>query len=531
MIWLLLVLACADDPTPPTATEQSEAEQKLEPLPPAQLIRRLSLDLRGVLPSASELDAIAADPAEWSAIREAYLADPRFEEQMVRLFAERWRTRVEVFDVVYQDFGLDPTEEFSFERSVGEEPLRLMARVAAEDRPWTDIVTARTTMANRMLADIWPVAYPDDATGWIQTTYTDSRPAAGVLMTNGLWWRYTTTNGNMNRGRAAAISRLLLCEDYLARPISLSQGGDGLGISADAIRSNPYCLSCHSSLDPIAASLFGFWWLAQYSEPEEITYHPEREPLGEVYLSTEMSWFGAPMSGLSDLGWHVGTDPRFTSCAVSSMAESLWRRPTTISDMTQLEDIRTDFIASDLRMKHLIRRLTDTEAYQAGRSDSETIRRLMSPAQLATALTELTGFEWTMSGYDQLDNDTVGYRVLGGGTDGRSVVRAQTEPGLTWLLVFKRAAQGAASRAVALDLFGTDRKLFSHVDLSHRPGDDAFTAELHALHWRLLATELDPDRQAELEELWSAVEVLEQGGRAWQTVLTVLMRDPAFVTY
>jgi hypothetical protein len=271
--------------------------------------------------------------------------------------------------------------------------------------------------------------------------------------------------------------------------------------------------------------------MAQYSEPEEITYHPEREPLGEVYLSTEMSWFGAPMNGLSDLGWHVGTDPRFSSCAVSSMAESLWRRPTTISDMELLDDIRTDFVASDLRMKQLIRRLTDTQTYQAGRSGSETVRRMMSPAQLATTMTELTGFEWTMSGYDQLDNDTLGYRVLGGGTDGKNVVRPQNQPGLTWLLVFKRAAQAASSHAVARDLVGADRKLFEHVDLSHRPGDDAFTEELHGLHWRLLATKLDPDRQAELEVLWDAVEVQEDAASAWRTVLTVLLRDPGFVTY
>ena len=39
-------------------------------------------------------------------------------------------------------------------------------------------------------------------------------------MTNGVWWRYYTTPNNFGRTRAAAISRLLLCEDYLLRPIS-----------------------------------------------------------------------------------------------------------------------------------------------------------------------------------------------------------------------------------------------------------------------------------------------------------------------
>ena len=45
------------------------------------------------------------------------------------------------------------------------------------------------------------------ATGWQVSRYTDGRPAAGVLSTNGLWWRYYSTVSNLNRSRAAAISR------------------------------------------------------------------------------------------------------------------------------------------------------------------------------------------------------------------------------------------------------------------------------------------------------------------------------------
>ncbi len=537
MTLLLWLMACA--PLSPSEVPVKSTAVRT-PLPGPQRLRRLSLDLRGVLPSSAELDSIAEQPDRWIDLRESYLADPRFEDRMVSLFAERWRTRVDVFDVVYQDFAMDPTEEFHFEQSVGEEPLRLMARVASADRPWTDIVTTRTTMANEVLAQIWPVEYPPDSEGWIESQYTDERPPAGVLMTNGLWWRYTTTNGNMNRGRAAAIARLLLCEDYMARPISLAENGAGLEVSASAIQHNPYCLSCHSSLDPIAASLFGFWWLAMYSPPEEVRYHPEREPLGPIYLDTDPAWYGQPMTSLADLGWHVATDSRFYTCAVESMAESLWRRPVGIEDMPVLDEIREQFLSEGILMKGLIRNLTDTEVYQEGRvnaeldpvmADDEPTRRMMSPDQLATSLEALTGFRWTSEGFDQLGNDSVGYRVLGGGTDGVTVVQPQTTPGLTWLLVFKRAAQGAASLAVSRDLEGSGRQLFQHVDLCHRPDDAEFTLELQALHWRLLAIELDPDRQRELQTLWIAVEAEDGPADAWKNVLTVLLRDPYFLTY
>ena len=222
------------------------------------------------------------------------------------------------------------------------------------------------------------------------------------------------------------------------------------------------------------------------------------------------------------------------------MAESLWRRPVTNQDHATLETIRQDFIDQGTELKGLIRSLTDTEVYQAGSTHSEqdpsaqtreATRRMMSPDQLMVTLRSLTGFDWTTDGYEQLANDTVGYRVLGGGADGRTVVTAQNSPGLTWLLVFKRAAQGAASRAVQRDLEEGQMLLFNHVDLDSQPGDESFDAELRQLHWRLLSLQLDATRQAELETLWREVAALEDSASAWRSVLTVLFRDPYFLTY
>jgi hypothetical protein len=48
-------------------------------------------------------------------------------------------------------------------------------------------------------------------------TYADGRPAAGVLSTNGLWWRYPSTASNGNRKRADTPSRIFLCHDYTNR--------------------------------------------------------------------------------------------------------------------------------------------------------------------------------------------------------------------------------------------------------------------------------------------------------------------------
>ena len=79
MLWAWL--ACAPEPD-------------LVPLDSPRLLRRVSLDLRGMLPSQAELDAVEKDPKALNGIRADYLEDPAFQERLVQIFAERWHTRV-----------------------------------------------------------------------------------------------------------------------------------------------------------------------------------------------------------------------------------------------------------------------------------------------------------------------------------------------------------------------------------------------------------------------------------------------------
>ena len=48
------------------------------------------------------------------------------------------------------------------------------------------------------------IAYPEGGSGWQEAPYTDGRPAAGVLATNGLWMRYYTSQSNANRSLAGS---------------------------------------------------------------------------------------------------------------------------------------------------------------------------------------------------------------------------------------------------------------------------------------------------------------------------------------
>jgi Protein of unknown function (DUF1592) len=544
---LVILCACSGNGVPGTNSgadsDGAQASAALVELSPPLLLRRMSLDLRGILPSIDELDAVEADPTQLDIIRDQYLDDPLFEERLVELLAERWHTRLDTFEIQYYDYQMEPDQEFEFERSVGEEPLRLIAHVVAEDLPWTDIVTADYTMANETLAEIWPLDYPKRGTGWQKSTWLDGRPPVGVLASNGLWWRYVTNISNMNRSRVAAMSRLLLCQDMLSRPVSLT-GAVALSdedATAAAIREVPACLACHATIEPLAAALFGFWTVISYNPLELGTYHPERETLGPRYLGFEPAYFGQPIEGLVDLGVAIANDPRFYTCAAEQAAELYWRRPVGLDDFAQIDALRVSFLEQGGTYKNLIRDVMDTAEYRAGAFeddaseadlDRELTWRMVSPAQMSSTLEDLTGFVWTFDGFEQMANDNPGYRVLAGGVDGYSTTRPQQDPGISWLVTSKRLAQAAAAYASDAELQkGGERKSFSVVTVDDLPGDANFTAELERLHWRLYAVRPDADRIAEAELMWTEMADLAGPTEAWSRLYSAMLRDPEFVAY
>ena len=530
--------------TAPGDTADPAAEEHRLALPAPRLLRRLSLDLRGTLPDAEELAAAREDPEAVEAYAAAWLDGPALEERLVHLLAEQWHTRLEAFLILYRDYPAindDPENEYAFERAVGEEPLRLAARVVAEDRSWAEVVTADHTVANELLASIWPLER-DEGEGWTTARYTDGRPPLGILSTNGLWWRYFSTVSNYNRGRVAALTRMLVCVDYASRTISFSES-DALAAGAqveDALRESPPCMGCHAGIDPIAANLFGFWPANEYNVDEVDHYHPEREALGAELLGVEPAWYGDPVGAPAELGLHIARDPRFSRCAVDTFARGLWDRELDRADEPVLAELDVAFQAEDLRVKPLLAALLASPAYRVGgfaegadeatRSREQTLR-MLTPDQLSSAYAELAGFSWTWEGYEQLDNDALGFRILGGGVDGEEVGQPQRSPSLTTLLVAQRTAEAVAGQLVAADLEGGEGRLLTEVSLDTGPEDAAFQTQLELLHWRLFALEADEDWLAGATTLWTTVSATDGTSAAWQALLAGMLQDPLFLGY
>lgn len=505
-------------------------------LPPSALLSRVSIDLRGVRPSIEELEEVDADPTRLDAAIDEYLADPRFEERVVDLFSEIWLTRTETFPVNFEAFDLTGFDYADVIRSVGEQPLRAVGHVAANDLPITDLVTADWTVADPILARMWPVDYPSGQDGWQRVPWTDGRPAAGVLVSNSVYWRYPSTDSNANRKRANQVSRILLCHDYLTRPIDFDRNVNLLdeGALQDALRNNEGCVNCHATLDPFAAYFFGFWTY-EFTANEVSNYHPSRERLWESALGTAPAFYGEPGDGLEDLGWQIAADERFPQCLTEQVTELLLRRPADLLDADRLTAHR-EALVSEMTLRPLFRSVVTSPEYRAAESDPAgraVPAKMMTPDLLATTVQDLTGFAWVgTSGQDLLRTDLAGFQTLAGGADGLTVTASSREPNTTVLLVQERLAEAASDYVVEHDLADpAAARLFRDVKFTETPdtGRDVMVTQIRSLHRRVLGRDVaadGPEVAANLE-LWSELYALDQDvPRAWAGLLTALLRDP-----
>lgn len=524
---------CAPKATTAAATDNAG----LVALDGARLARRRSLDLRGVPPTLAELDALDAGDETLESLTAAWLDDPRFAERLVFLLHEAWHTRVDELLIHHFEFptlASDDTREYAYERAVGEEPLRLMAEVAAQDLPWTETLTADWTMAPPLLTALWPVEQDSAGEGWRRAHYTDSRPPAGILATNGLWWRYYTTTANYNRARAALLSRLLVCDDVLSRPVTFSEASGAADVDA-AVRENPDCVGCHATIDPTAAALFGFYSTEPHTSVDNARYHPERALDGAEALGVEPAWYGQPVEGLGGLARTIAQDPRFVSCTTETLAGLLWRGPTSPwpEDLARAERA---FRSDDLRLKALLTSLVEAPAYTAGAApgantpaDGPNTVRLLSPDQLAGSVAALTGWTWEEDGAALLDSDTTGYRLLLGGVDGLSVAEPGRLPRLTRAAVVREVAWAGGSTLAARALSG-ESTLLGDISSETRPGDAGFGAALRALCRAAFGEPADDDTLASLTALWQDAHAAADPQTAWAAVTAAVLRDPRFLT-
>ena len=538
MVSLLILAACSSPDALPPDSKATEETPELSAQDALPLLTRASMDLRGVRPDFEELEEVEADPSRLHAMVESFLNDPRFGAQLRSHYANIYLTKLDYYYVGASDYGL--SDEPGFAEAIGEETLRILSHIAENDLPYTEIVTGDWTMANAQLGAAWPVDYPEDGHGWLPVHYTDKRPTAGILSTNSMWWRYMSNTSNANRSRANAISRILLCNDYLAKPIEFDRSVNLLDDDAvrNALQTNPGCVACHHSLDPIASYLWGFFYYDYDSAEDTTSYHAEREYMWEDYSGVAPGFYGQEGYILSDLGQQLAADPGLIECAVEQAFEIFLGRSPEASDTTALTTHREAFLASGLQLKALYRSLLSDPSYTSSihHGNEAAGFKMVTTDQMASQIEDITGFRFRTQGYDVMSTDTYGLRTLAGDVGGDLVTAPATNPTATMLLVQERLAQAAAWYVVAEDQDSDTPRLFTEIGFHETPNasPEPMIAQIQNLHLRLFGHLIEadgPEVQANLE-LWTALFEAEGSiSDAWAGLLSVLLRDPNFLVY
>jgi hypothetical protein len=540
-----LALVACSQATPPPATS-------IAYLPATAHLARAAMALRGVRPSLDELQAVAADPSQLPAIVDRYLDSPEFGATVRELHDEYLLVKIERPD--YTMPPVTPLGDVTFHDmadSVYDEPLRLIEDVVMTDQPYTTIVTADYTMADRNVAMVWGMAH-DDTDAWQPTAWPDDRGAAGILASSALHLRYRSTASNFNRGRANAVARGLLCHDFLAGDVRLDTSIDlaDPDATSKALVKNPACAACHQTLDPLASYFWGFeqgtnplggiakWPFTTYSDTTVDNWW------GTTWRPP--SYFGHDAVGLAGLGQAIAADPRFARCAAVHFAAYLTEVAPRDLPAPWIDRLTADFVAGGYRAKQLARAIVLSDAFRVASdadptgADALVGYQKVRPAQLRRMLAALTGYDWTTTSADMLgewrvgtvpnlDDDYTGFRVLAGGIDGYYVTAPVHTMNATSSLVARRAAYFAARHVVDHDAAvpAAERRLF--VAASAGSADEQHVrAELVYLHARLygeLVRSDDPAIDDGYALFRSAYAYAGTPQRAWTIVLAGMLSD------
>jgi hypothetical protein len=533
--------------------EDSAEVLSIEPLALRDQMIRLSMDLRGVRPTETELldfeQSGALADAQYVAAAEEWIDDPRFIGRAKEIFNQRFlfRTGDVYFDTQDID-GLEGMDDRVMAEIIANEPMNLLQYTIDNDLPYSTIVTAPFTMANEELALYWGIDYPADAEGgWVPAEYSDGRPHSGMLTMSTTWQRYPSMGGNANRHRANAVSKMFLCDDYLSRPIVLNRAAvDQLTIDPEnAINQNSGCQSCHASLDPIAANFFGFFNYDADEGIESSHYRPENEEEWRFYSGKEPAYYGRPTGNIPEFGETLAQDTRFADCAVQTVWEGLTQREYVDGDWPEVEPHEVAFLDDDMNVKSLFLSIVNSEEYKAKGARSVELderlagQKLASPEQLSSLIRDVTGYTWYFDGRDGLRDNALGLPVLAGGIDGRFVTERQYTPTVGLAYVQERLATAAAFYVAEYDLDPAregEAKLLLYVTIQDTPDSnpDAFDQQIRHLYRAVTGRSLaaEATEPAELIAMWRYLYSVEASPTsAWAGVLSAILRDPQVLFY
>ncbi|MCB9551048.1 MAG: hypothetical protein H6705_04025 [Myxococcales bacterium] len=574
--------AATDACAPPTPTPDG-----LELLDGHGTLRKALLQLAGRPPTAEEIAAVDAadatgDPATLRDAIDAILVDamrePAFERRLSEMFNDLLltdtgrleqsygglagssvprdlRAAAQCESVNWQNYDErtgTPDARLCIEanEALAEEPLRLIAHVVREGRPFGEILTAEYRYLNAFAArlfglDLAPFAgHEDDPEFYAEVRIPAMHgPAglpeeyAGLLTTNAFLYRYGSSSTNRNRARAHHTLKLFRGIDVMksAARLDLSQ----IDFAAFPWRNDPQCVGCHAAIDPIAGA-FQHW--TNCYDVADVRYYEERYCGGDWFGEHDMFPPGvgpgeadrlgpaALPTALQQLARATVARPDFARAIAAHVYLSLLGQapialpadgppPPGLAAAQAAQEAAIDalgrgFHESGLDFTRLVLDVVATPAFRArsARGDDLTAATglggggWVQPELLHRKVEALFGAPWASEG--ALAADAISrrdppfpllslhrLRILAGGIDSRNLTRRVRVPGALPLAVAERLALEMSCRMTAWDFAqpAAARRLFVGVDAATPVDDPAAIEALRHLHAQFLGERLASD--------------------------------------
>ncbi len=555
LVPLFLAAACAStgDPSP-------TADDGVAYLTPAQHLVRASMALRGIRPSLDELEAVNADPDVLPAIVDYYLDSDEFGLTVREMHSAQLLANVDaaVFPAGFPATGpLEGMDVQQINLSVVEAPGRYAEHVVMNDRPYHEIVTGDYTYVDPIVATIFGIPYDGDTESgeWIETHFSDGRPHAGVLADSYLFTRHSSTFSNKSRGRAAFVARSFLCYDFLSREVEIDTSIDlsDDDAVANAIENNPACVSCHQTLDPLAAHFADYYPIYVPAQIESYPFEFAVNPYASFSNYADTAFFGEPSLNVRDLGVLIASDPRFSTCTARRFYSYLAQVPSEQVPLDVVSRLNDVFLVNAQSAKALARAVVLSDEFRVSHATVEdgadALHGIMKtrPEQLARLVEDLTGYRWrtrlnadlgggNIGDIDLMTDSFFGFDVLAGGTDGQNVTRPAYTMTATASLVLRGLAAQAAPYAVDADFAETDptrRWLLRSVE-PETSDETEIRAQLADLALRFYGVdheELAEDVDAAWAVFSGALATSDDPVRAWKVTLFAMLQDIRIAYY
>ena len=283
-------------------------------------LRRTALIFAGRMPTPAEYDALDAGTLDLREAIRNLMTGPRFHEFLIHAANDRLLTDRYADDNTLENRGyffhfdnkyfrlrkeaVDTGQGRAFNEwhnavqyGVARAPLELIAHVAENDLPYTEILTADYVMANRLAAEAYvgaPVLFgADNVHEFRRTRITDyyrraagyrarfepniglrvlargsgktAIPHAGILNTLVFLKRYPTTATNRNRARARWAYYHFLGVD-IENAASRTTDPAALADTNNPTMHNANCTVCHSVMDPAAGAFQNYGDIGLYRD-------------------------------------------------------------------------------------------------------------------------------------------------------------------------------------------------------------------------------------------------------------------------